>query len=83
MANDFKLFYEHINFQFGHDRQFIGDGYRSMLMSDFSPPALFLKINTNVWRLNYTNLFTQIFADALKERPQRPFDLRDWCHAFS
>ena len=55
---------KHINFQFGHDRQFIGDGYRSMIMSDFSPPALFLKINTNVWRINYTNLFTQVFADA-------------------
>jgi len=55
---------KHINLQFGHDRQFLGDGYRSMVMSDFSPPALFLKINTNVWRLNYTNLFTQVFADA-------------------
>lgn len=55
---------KHINFQFGHDRQFIGDGYRSMLMSDFSPPALYFKINTQVWKLNYTNLFTQIFADA-------------------
>ncbi|MCF6352775.1 MAG: capsule assembly Wzi family protein [Cyclobacteriaceae bacterium] len=55
---------KHINFQFGHDRQFIGDGYRSMLMSDFSPPSLFLKINTQVWKINYTNLFTQVFADA-------------------
>lgn len=54
----------HINFQFGHDKQFIGDGYRSMLLSDFSPPALFLKINTRVWKLNYTNLFTQVYADA-------------------
>jgi hypothetical protein len=55
---------KHINFQFGHDRQFWGDGYRSLIWSDFSPPMLFLKINTNVWRLNYTNLFTQVFADA-------------------
>jgi hypothetical protein len=55
---------KHINFQFGYDRQFLGDGYRSMIMSDFSPPSLFLRINTNVWRLNYTNLFTQVFADA-------------------
>lgn len=55
---------EHINMQFGHDRQFIGDGHRSMLMSDFSPPALFFKINTQVWKINYTNLFTQVFADA-------------------
>ena len=55
---------KHINFQFGHDRQFWGDGYRSLVWSDFSPPMLFLKINTNVWRLNYTNLFTQVYADA-------------------
>jgi hypothetical protein len=55
---------KHINFQFGHDRQFWGDGYRSMVLSDFSPPSLFLKINTQVWKLNYTNLFTQIYADA-------------------
>ncbi len=55
---------QHINFQFGHDRQFWGDGYRSMVLSDFSPPALFLRINTNVWKLNYTNLFTQVYADA-------------------
>ncbi len=54
----------HINFQFGHDRQFWGDGYRSLILSDFSPPALFLRINTRVWRINYTNLFTQIYADA-------------------
>ena len=55
---------KHINLQFGHDKQFIGDGHRSMLLSDFSPPALFLKINTQVWKVNYTNLFTQVFADA-------------------
>lgn len=54
---------KHINFQFGHDRQFWGDGYRSMVLSDFSPPALFLKINTNVWGFNYTNLFTQVVGD--------------------
>ena len=53
----------HINFQFGQDRQFWGDGYRSMVLSDFSPPALFLRINTNIWRLNYTNLFTQLVGD--------------------
>ena len=55
---------KHINLQFGHDKQFIGDGHRSMLLSDFSPPALFLKVNTQVWKVNYTNLFTQVFADA-------------------
>ena len=48
-----------INFQFGHDRFKIGDGFRSMLLSDFSNNYLFLKINTQVWKIQYTNLFTK------------------------
>jgi len=55
---------KHINFQFGHDQHFWGNGYRSLMLSDFSPAFLFLKINTRVWRINYTNLFTQMKADA-------------------
>jgi hypothetical protein len=43
----------HINLQFGHDRFFIGNGYRSLIFSDFSPPAWFLKGNLTVWKLNY------------------------------
>ncbi len=55
---------KHINFQFGHDRFFIGNGYRSLILSDFSPPYLFLKVNTRIGRFKYTNLFTQMRADA-------------------
>jgi len=54
-----------INAQFGYDKMFIGDGYRSMILSDFSNSYLFLKLNTHVWRLNYTNLFTRLTAQAL------------------
>jgi hypothetical protein len=52
-----------IQVQFGHDKNFIGNGYRSMILSDFSAPYLFLKLNTRVWRFNYQNLFTQMNAD--------------------
>jgi len=55
---------KHINFQFGHDRFLVGNGYRSLILSDFAPAYLFLKINTNIWKLQYTNLFTQMKADA-------------------
>jgi hypothetical protein len=44
---------KHINFQFGHDRTFIGNGYRSLIFSDFAPPHLFLRANVKVWRINY------------------------------
>lgn len=53
-----------INFQFGHDRQFIGNGYRSLILSDFSNNYLFLKINTQVWRLHYSYLITELRAEA-------------------
>src|SRR5438477_369563 len=49
-----------IDLQFGHDKNFIGNGYRSLFLSDFSPNYLFAKINTRVWRLQYTNLFAKI-----------------------
>ncbi len=54
---------EHINVQFGHDRFFIGNGYRSLIFSDYSPPALFLKGNVKVWKLNYLFLINQMTAD--------------------
>ncbi|MFM9838873.1 MAG: hypothetical protein ACKVOQ_11450 [Cyclobacteriaceae bacterium] len=43
----------HIYFQFGHDRTFIGNGHRSLIFSDYSPPNLFLRANAKVWKINY------------------------------
>lgn len=51
---------KHFKFQFGYDRNFIGSGCRSLLLSDFATNYLFLKINTQVWKLNYTNLFMEL-----------------------
>lgn len=44
-----------INIQFGHGKNFIGDGYRSLLMSDVATPHPFLKLNTKFWKIKYTN----------------------------
>ena len=52
---------KYINVQFGYDKNFIGDGYRSLFLSDFSAPNLFLKLNTRIWKLNYTNLYSELF----------------------
>lgn len=52
-----------VNIQFGHDKVFLGNGIRSMGLSDFSNSYLFLKINLNVWKLNYQVLFAQLYAD--------------------
>lgn len=44
-----------INVQFGHGKNFIGDGYRSLLLSDVASPSPFLKLNTKFWKIKYTN----------------------------
>lgn len=49
-----------IRIQAGQDRNFIGSGFRSILLSDFATDYPFLKINTKVWKLNYQNLFMRL-----------------------
>lgn len=44
-----------LNVQFGHGKNFIGDGYRSLLLSDVASPHPFLKLNTSFWKIKYTN----------------------------
>ncbi len=61
-----------ISLQFGHDRHSFGYGYRSLFLSDFSGNYLFLKLNTKVWKLNYTNLFAQLTADVLSANTVYP-----------
>ena len=48
------------NFQFGHGKHFIGDGYRSMLLSDNSFNYPYLKITTDVWKFKYINIFSYL-----------------------
>jgi len=43
------------NAQFGHGRNFIGDGYRSLFVSDVVSPYPYLKLNTSFWKIKYTN----------------------------
>jgi hypothetical protein len=59
---DFKIT-KHISTQFGQDKNFIGDGYRSLMLSDNSSNYLFWKIDTKIGRLEYVNLFAQMVAD--------------------
>lgn len=54
---------KHIQFSFGHGRHFIGSGMRSLLLSDFSAPHFYFKVNTNIWRFHYQNLFTELSAE--------------------
>ena len=56
--------HKYVSFQAGYDRQFIGSGYRSLLLSDFSGNRLFVKINTKFWKINYQNLYMELHNGA-------------------
>ena len=51
---------KHVGVQIGHGRNFIGNGYRSLFLSDFGNPVFFLKLNTRVWRFHYENIFMEL-----------------------
>ncbi len=44
-------------FQFGHGKNFIGDGYRSFVLSDVSSPTTYLKMNVDLWKFRYSNIW--------------------------
>ncbi|MBK9570337.1 MAG: hypothetical protein IPO53_10800 [Chitinophagaceae bacterium] len=51
---------KYIDVAFGYDKNTIGNGYRSLYLSDFSNNMLFLKLNTRIWKFNYQNLFMEL-----------------------
>ena len=51
---------KYIDVAFGYDKNFIGNGYRSLFLSDFGNNTLFLKLNTRIWKINYQNLFMEL-----------------------
>ncbi len=53
----------HIGIQLGYDKNVIGSGQRSMLLSDFSSSYPFLKLNVQVWKLQYQVMYAQMIAD--------------------
>ncbi len=59
----------HIGLQFGHGRHFIGNGYRSLFLSDFSNNYFYLKLNTQVGRIHYQNLFAELNATSAAAIP--------------
>ena len=47
------------NLRAGHGKNFIGDGYRSLLLSDFSYFYPYFMITTNFWRIKYFVMYSQ------------------------
>jgi hypothetical protein len=59
----------HVAVKFGHGRHFIGNGYRSVLLSDFSNNYLYLKVNWRFGKIHYQNLFAELSALSAQANP--------------
>lgn len=49
---------KYFNFQIGNDKQFWGDGYRSVFLSDNASNSPYIKLTANFWRIKYTCLYS-------------------------
>jgi hypothetical protein len=66
---------QNINIQFGQDKFFIGNGQRSLLLSDVGNTYPFLKVQTQIWRFSYTNLFAELRGN-FPGRRSNPYDIK-------
>lgn len=54
---------------FGHDKNFIGNGFRTLILSDFSAPYLQLKLDLRLGRFQYKNIFGQMTNRQIETMP--------------
>lgn len=60
---------KHVGVQFGYGKNKIGEGERSLLLSDFANNYLYLKLNTRVWKFHYQNIFAELSSASTKDIP--------------
>ena len=51
-----------INFRFGYDKLFVGNGYRSLLLSDFSNNFLYLQMDVQLRKFAYKTIYAELIA---------------------
>ena len=52
--------YKYFNLQAGYGKNFFGDGYRSMFLSNNAYNYPYFKITTTIWKIKMVNLFTEM-----------------------
>ena len=55
--------------EFGHGKHFLGNGIRSLLLSDYSTNYFYLKFNTRIWKFHYQNIFAELAPISTKLNP--------------
>jgi hypothetical protein len=58
---------KHVGARMGYGRHFIGDGERSLLLSDFSNNYPFLELNWRIWKFHYRNIFAELTSGSSRD----------------
>lgn len=65
------------SFEAGHGKNYLGNGYRSLLLSDAAPYYPYFRIDTKIWRLHYVNLWAELqdinFRDNFEDGFQKKY----------
>lgn len=65
---------KYFDFQIAYDRNFIGNGYRSLFLSEYGPNYLFGKVNTRVWKFKYQHIYASMVPQYGNDpSPVKPF----------
>jgi len=57
---------EHVGAQFGYGKHFLGNGYRSVLLSDFANNYLHLTLNWRIGKLHLQNIFAEVNSSSAR-----------------
>lgn len=69
---------KYFNVTLGYDKNFIGDGYRSMLLSDYSSPYPFLKGTLNLGNVQYTAIWAEMTDPTAPQFSYQNGDRKKW-----
>lgn len=51
---------KHVNARFGYGQHVLGDGYRSMVLSNWANNYLYFQLNTRIWKFHYQNIWAEL-----------------------
>jgi len=69
---------KYVNFTIGQDKTFIGDGYRSMLLSDYASPYPFAKITFTLGQVRYMAMYARFEDPAAPKLPGSSDNRAKW-----
>lgn len=69
---------KYVNITLGQDKTFIGDGYRSLLLSDYSAPMPLLRVTANLGRIQYMAMWTYMQDQSLPKFDTFGSNRRKW-----